>query len=1705
MLELLEDRTLMTIDFPAAFGPETIQWGGRSNNGLPGEPATGTVVTSPLAPSNFVLSNPKVYFIFWGPSWTTANVGPMLNVAKTVIGSSFLSGLTDYGSSGTATYGGYAVDNSADPASNPLDSTAEIDRILPNKPWTKPGDATNPYYSPIYVTVFDTQSSIGNGGDFYQPSGSSMKLAMNHIWVAPNSITDTASFGDYLSHEMAENIFDGDDALAVELPPAEPTYRGMDGPDSQIADNEPDARRYTYTINGPGGKANVQAYWSVSAQAFVIPDGNSESVSLAPIWTIDTSYAGNFSGKFNLTVYADAGRLNTVTLDSTASDTKLVFNGQNFDFPTSKLNNITIMSDGEPTTVNVQEVAAGLPVMLDNSNQDTINIGKNGSLAGIFGTVTVAFNNGPGTQTSLTIDDSRDPTTRTYSESVDSTGTVYTYNYSGLGSISYVSGSISSLNMKGGTGNDVINLNRTAAGFTTGLSVNGSYTVLVGDNGSTRGIQGNLVISGPANIKSLVLDDSADPTARTVTADTVNAGGMTLGRIQGLSPAPIEFDPAHVSGAVKVQTGTGSNTVNILATRSALSLVGKGFDTVNVGNAGSVQGILGAVSISNPPSFTTLSIDDSADTTARNVTLTNGSITGLAPVPISYTQADLESLTVEGGTGGNTYNVLSTPNHGVAGTLVTSLRAARLDTVNVGNAGSLQGIIGALSVSDPPSYVTLNVDDSADGAGRNVVLTNAALTGLSAGPIRFQQADMASLNVKTGLGNVTLNVQSTPYNNHGVTTTFLGRATTNVTVGDAGNAQGVEGTLVFQNATGLDTLVVNDSADPTARSATIDTTSIGGTTFGRILGLAPGTVEFDPVHGTSAVQVQTGTGGDTVNVLATAVPLNLVGHGADRVTVGNAGSAQGILGPVNVSNPVNFTALTIDDSADATARSVTLTNAAVSGLAPVPISYNQYNLALLLLKGGSSQNTYSVLSTPNHGAAGNVVTDIRSISTQDAVDVGNAGSLSGIVGTLELDGTDAGTALTVDDSASAARQSATITNEHIVGLSPAPIAYSQWAFSGLTVLGGAGLPQGPGDVYSVPSTPNSSYTAGVTRTTLVTRGQGDTVNVGGGNTNELAGNLFVRAGAGSNAVTVDDSQSIVGLPVTVGTHLEADTTFTEVNTGLGTVDVADRETTSLSVLSGYNYLGGTKVYTVNGTAPDTAVSLTTSTKGPSVVNVQASSGPLTVNTRGAGDVVNLGGPTTLDAIQGVVNVNRSAGTDMLNVNDEAETDRVTYDIEPGVIRRGPLIYPPSPLNRTINYKGVNAIVVNGGSASDLYGVGGSPVGTSLTVNSGTAWNEWIVDNYSDNLDDILGPLTLHSGSGEDLLQVYDYLNAAPHHYVVSGAAVSRDGIQPIYNSGFGEVVVSTPKVGGSTVLVISTSAQVASTVVQAEPNDAVNVYGLVRNAQNALVHTMQTIAGQLGIESLGSTPATITLDDSGHTPAAGQSRTVTFSQDPTYGNMIINGLAPAPISLVLDTTANVAVKGDSGDETFKVNAIPTGFNVSLDGLGGINTLDYSGYTGDVAVNLRTNMATGLSAIHNIRNVTGGNGNTLIVGDANSNVLTGGTGRNVLIGGGGADSLTGGSGDNLLIGGTTDDDLNATALQAIMAEWDRTDVDFATRVADLTAGVVANGVTYALTASTVHADHAIDTLNGGGRNWFFVARTDPDTVAGGKDGDVTTLL
>jgi hypothetical protein len=109
-----------------------------------------------------------------------------------------------------------------------------------------------------------------------------------------------------------------------------------------------------------------------------------------------------------------------------------------------------------------------------------------------------------------------------------------------------------------------------------------------------------------------------------------------------------------------------------------------------------------------------------------------------------------------------------------------------------------------------------------------------------------------------------------------------------------------------------------------------------------------------------------------------------------------------------------------------------------------------------------------------------------------------------------------------------------------------------------------------------------------------------------------------------------------------------------------------------------------------------------------------------------------------------------------------------------------------------------------------------------------------------------------------------------------------------------------------------------------------------------------------------------------------------------------------------------------------------------------------------------------------------------VGNAGNDTINGGGGRDLIIGSGGRDTLVGGGDDDLIIAGSTAYDNNLVALDAILAEWRRTDEDYSTRIDHLRKGVPWPGGPYKLVLNqTVFDDHAADVIDGGGgADWIW---------------------
>jgi hypothetical protein len=257
--------------------PETIYWKPGNLANLPAYQE----VKLPVSNNPSTLNSPTVYIIFRGQSWNSTNAVKMATDAKIIIESGYLSGLKQYGTDGKAIYGGYYVDNTASPSTvenNLQAKDDEIQNVLSKTTWTKPQGKIQT--SPIYVVVYDVPCNGYNSTGSYKDA-LGKKQPTNTIWLGVSS-NNIDGFTNLFSHELVERIVDGAGmGIAMKSPiPFTNEYNN-----AQVADNEPDGKRYTHRIDGNvNGNLLIQAYWSIIDQAFIVPGNRDANRLLTPIW-----------------------------------------------------------------------------------------------------------------------------------------------------------------------------------------------------------------------------------------------------------------------------------------------------------------------------------------------------------------------------------------------------------------------------------------------------------------------------------------------------------------------------------------------------------------------------------------------------------------------------------------------------------------------------------------------------------------------------------------------------------------------------------------------------------------------------------------------------------------------------------------------------------------------------------------------------------------------------------------------------------------------------------------------------------------------------------------------------------------------------------------------------------------------------------------------------------------------------------------------------------------------------------------------------------------------------------------------------------------------------------------------------------------------------------------------------------------------------
>jgi hypothetical protein len=890
---------------------------------------------------------------------------------------------------------------------------------------------------------------------------------------------------------------------------------------------------------------------------------------------------------------------------------------------------------------------------------------------------------------------------------INSTADGVTTNVNGQGSVAVISvnstGSLGTLNVSTGASvggnitivgvaadNQPVNITPGSPGDAVIIGTTG------GDGaGTMEGILGPIGIIGSPNLYDVHFHDENDTTPHTWTLNSDDSSNTASVALSG-GIATTTYRPGDLDSALTIFGGSGGNTFNVNNTtgfQSTSLFTGVGDDTVNVfatgdstldidGQAGAdtvtlgalagvgMQDLTGTISVANDTGATTLILDDSQDTTSQTAALTTslissaplGTVTGLSPATINYDEVDVSSLTVDGGSGGNTFNIdgtlvnpsfpatPTTLNTGVgdntvnvnatnAGSLLAIQGQGGFDTVNIGSAGALTDIFSPVSVTDsnPTGTATLNIDDHNDATNATATLDDLSgnpyspfeVTGLSPAPITYG-IGVTALNITggtsaNGTAGVTFNIYDTQ---SGTTTTITGGAHQNVfnlsNASETGGLDNLPGPVVVNGgASGTDAVTLDDSSADRNDDYTITDTTVSRPVFGGLTYDSIGILTLNAENNLGT------NGNNTININSTAngIATNVNGQGGvDTINVNSSGT----LGTLNVSTG--------------------------------PVSGSTVNMV-----------------------ADNQPVNITVGAVDDFVNIGStggAGTMAGILGAIGITGSPDFYTLTFHDENDSTGHTWTLNNND--GLNNATVALSggiatttyqpKDLLGELTFNGGSG-----GNTFIV------NNTTGFTETVLNTGTGADTVNVfatgnevlsidgqAGANTvtlgalasvgmQDLTGVIDVVTSPGSTTLTLDDSEDTTGQTATL-----TDNTMLGTMTGLSpaTINYTDAGISSLTVDGGS---GGDR-FSIHGTLtnpsfPATLTTLSTGT-GDNTVNVYATSAgsSLAINGEGGFDTVDIGLGTLSDILGAVTIDNTAADLDDLTIDGSVDPLSHTFDL-----------------------------------------------------------------------------------------------------------------------------------------------------------------------------------------------------------------------------------------------------------------------------------------------------------------------------------------------------------------------------------------------------------------------------------------------------------
>ncbi|HEY1686787.1 MAG TPA: hypothetical protein VGG19_18645 [Tepidisphaeraceae bacterium] len=1212
-----------------------------------------------------------------------------------------------------------------------------------------------------------------------------------------------------------------------------------------------------------------------------------------------------------------------------------------------------------------------------------------------------------------------------------------------------------SYSITGGTFGDTINVQSTNAtgpvAITTGTGTN--VVNIASSTNTLAAILGQISVTGTGT-DTLNLNDSGSSTNRTIdiTATQINITGLaavlyttidTLNITLGSGTITGTIDSTAVGTATTLTTGSGNDSITINGTSTANTSVitgtgndhvyinaiggptsvnvGTGTNSVVVGGASHLlSGITAALTLSGLGTDS-ITLDDSANG-ASSSTLAAGSYT---------TTSALGTITFSGD---------------------TTLASLTLDLGNAANG---------LTISGTPATATTTVNANDGGNGITITGTSGALV-INTGPGDdgiTVQAIGGPTTIYTGAGDNTVNVSSasdTLTSIQGLLTIDGTGGTTTLLITDSGDSHAATGTLTASTLTGFG-MATAGMAYSNILSLVVYLGS-GGTNITVASTSATQQTDIDASTGNDTITLASdssltyifaGTGNTTVNIQGTSAQTNVLtatgGH--DTINIGNNGSVSGIGGDIEITGD-GMDVVTVDDSASITAKATPLLTATdLRNLSTGDINYSR--VASLTIKLGTAADTFTIantgsttLTTIDLGtAADHVIVDndsdtttintndptnvidilnttaptsiVSPVGATDIINIGDNGSLSAILFPITITG-DGNDTVNIDDSADTNAVTATLSATSLIGMAPAEIDYS--AIATLNLNFGSGS-----DSLAVTNTATST-------TNINMNGGNDSVSL-----QQDAGPTNINMGTGNNTLAIQATGAAT--TVTTPTGGATSTTLGDANivdgitaplsiTGSGSDslvvdDQANPNTKSVTMTNGtltglipqtLTYSGiatlivnlgtGGNFLVVSSTPAATSTTFNTGS-GSDFVTIGATSGPLTINTQGGNNAIDIGGlfGSTLAAITGAVNLNGD-NFDVLTIDETYQTTADTGVVTPTTITG------LSPA--TITYSDIKTLLMTLGSSTNVISVTGTS--SSSTVSAGAGQDNIDVSSGAPNAGGTLGQITnplYVIGNGDDNLTLDDSGDTAGKTVTVTNKQVAGASSAPINYSGLN--TLSLLLGSGDDNLTVSTTILGTSDINAGNGNNAVTVdatqgdLNLTTGSGNDTI-TLQTISNTTTVNS-GDGNDTVNL----------QANTAATSITTGTGTDVVNISSTAPTAGGNLDGINAVVNVTGGGET-TLNLDDSGSTVAssstftagvVNGLSPAN-IDYSGLS-----NLNVQLGTGVQTV-TVHSTSAGADTVITAGSANDTfTLNGANGASLASGLAGPITVNGALGTNSL--------------------------------------------------------------------------------------------